>query len=66
MSALVNKALAGEDVVICKHGTPVVRLVPVQTALQDDDPCRSIPELGVRTTKAALEPLSEEDWGEFL
>jgi prevent-host-death family protein len=30
LSALVKQALEGEDVVIAKAGTPVVRLVPFQ------------------------------------
>jgi prevent-host-death family protein len=30
LSRLVERALAGEDVVITRHGKPVVRLVPVQ------------------------------------
>jgi prevent-host-death family protein len=29
LSRLVERALSGEDVVITRHGTPVVRLVPV-------------------------------------
>ena len=30
LSSLVEEALAGEDVIIAKSGTPMVRLVPVQ------------------------------------
>jgi prevent-host-death family protein len=30
LSRLIDKAAAGEDVVIAKNGTPVVRLVPVR------------------------------------
>ena len=30
LSRLVQQALDGEDVVITRHGTPVVRLVPVE------------------------------------
>lgn len=29
-SALIEKALAGEDIVVARNGTPLVRLVPVQ------------------------------------
>ena len=64
LSALVNKALAGEDVVLCKHGVPVVRLVPVQTVGQDD-PCRRIPELAVQKTQKAMEQLPADAWGEL-
>lgn len=30
LSALIEKALAGEEVVISKHGKPVVKLVPYE------------------------------------
>lgn len=35
LSALVDRALAGEEVTITRHGRPVVRLVPAE------DPARS-------------------------
>lgn len=31
LSVLIERALAGEDVVITRHGTPVVELRPVKT-----------------------------------
>lgn len=31
LSALVEQALAGEEVVLTRHGTPVVRIVPYTT-----------------------------------
>jgi prevent-host-death family protein len=37
LSKLVERALAGEDVIIARAGTPVVRLVPVR---QSDAPRR--------------------------
>lgn len=64
LSALVNKALAGEEVLLCKDGVPVVRLVPVR-AISDEDPCRPIPALAVRAGRAAVRPLAAEDWGEL-
>ena len=64
LSSLVNKALEGEEVLICKHGVPVVRLVPVQPVSQGD-PCRSIPELSVHVTEPAVGPLTDDDWGEL-
>ena len=33
LSELVRDALAGQDVVISRHGKPAVRLVPVETSL---------------------------------
>jgi prevent-host-death family protein len=35
LSKLVDRALAGEEIIIARAGTPVVRLVPVN---QDDSP----------------------------
>jgi len=32
LSQLVERAVSGEDIVISRNGTPVVRLVPVVTA----------------------------------
>ena len=67
LSGLVNAALAGEEVFICKAGTPVVRLVPVQ-ALQvpEADPCRATRELVVEGTDEAITaPLDPSDWGEI-
>jgi prevent-host-death family protein len=34
LSRLVERALAGEDIVIARAGVPVVRLVPVQRSTQ--------------------------------
>ena len=62
LSSLVNQALAGEDVVLCKDGVPVVRLVPVRAVVQSD-PCRTIVELSVIVGNTAQEPLSQDDWG---
>jgi prevent-host-death family protein len=62
LSALVNSALSGEDVLICKSGVPAVRLVPVRS-LSGEDPCRVIPDLVVASGEAAQEPLADEDWG---
>lgn len=65
LSALVNAALAGEDVMICKDGVPVVKLVPIRPIL-GEDPCRDIPELAVSVGPAALEPLGPEAWGDWI
>lgn len=65
LSALVNAALEGEDVMICKDGVPVVKLVPVRPTL-GDDPCRHIADLEVRVGPAAREPLGDEAWGDWV
>lgn len=62
LSSLVNAALQGEDVLICRDGVAVVRLVPIRP-VQDDDPCRVIPELSISVGAEALEPLGPEAWG---
>lgn len=35
LSRLVDEALAGEDVVLARAGTPVVRLVPIEPAKRE-------------------------------
>ncbi|MBX3171492.1 MAG: type II toxin-antitoxin system prevent-host-death family antitoxin [Candidatus Eremiobacteraeota bacterium] len=64
LSAMVNAALEGEDVAICKDGIPVVRLVPVRPLL-GEDPCRHIPSLAISTGDDAMEPLDQRAWGEW-
>lgn len=64
LSAMVNAALDGEDVAICKDGVPVVRLVPVRPIL-GEDPCRTIPELAISVGDEALKPLDANAWGEW-
>jgi len=64
LSFLINAALHGEDVTICKDGVPAVRLVPVRPIL-GEDPCREIPELSISVGEEAMEPLGEETWGEW-
>ncbi len=62
LSGLVNAALSGEEVVLCKNGEPVVRLIPIYP-MSYDDPCRVITELVIRAGEDAVNPLAEEDWG---
>lgn len=64
LSAMVNAALDGEDVAICKDGVPVVRLVPVRPIIRED-PCRNIPALAISVGPEALTPLDKEAWGEW-
>jgi prevent-host-death family protein len=61
LSHLVNSALQGEDVVLCKDGIPVVRLVPIRP-LSGEDPCRVIPDLVLSVGQEAMEPLDQDDW----
>jgi prevent-host-death family protein len=64
LSRLVNAALAGEEVVLCKDGKPVVRLVPIRP-MSTDDPCRVIDDLLIDTGDEAAKPLQPEEWGEL-
>jgi prevent-host-death family protein len=41
LSRLVERALAGEDVIIGRNGTPLVRLVPVPKKAEPRTPGRS-------------------------
>jgi prevent-host-death family protein len=38
LSQLIEKALAGEEVIIAKAGTPIIRLTPIQTSLPERRP----------------------------
>ena len=58
LSKLIERALSGEDVVISRGGTPVVRLCPVKQS--------SGREFGsmkgrAKVTKEFFEPLSEDE-----
>ena len=64
LSRLIEKAVAGEDVVISRGKTPVVRLV----AFEAPKPSRRFGSLKgiVRVTEEFFEPLPEEElsaWG---
>jgi prevent-host-death family protein len=41
LSKLVERALAGEDVIIGRNGTPLVRLVPIPSKVEPRVPGRS-------------------------
>jgi prevent-host-death family protein len=65
LSKLVNSALKGEDVVLCKNGKPAVRLVPLYP-LSEEDPCRIIPGLTINAGDKAISPLGNKDWGNLI
>ena len=65
LSRLVERACAGEEIVIARGKTPVVKLVPTAS----DAPCRQFGAMKgrARVTRAFFEPLSEEElaaWGQ--
>ncbi len=57
LSRLIDRATAGEEIVIGRAGKPLVRLVPVET-LQPREP-GLLKGLGV--PDAAFDPLSEDE-----
>lgn len=57
LSKLVSRALAGEEVVICRAGKPLVRLVPVETA----KPRRIGQFAGMHVPDEAMLPLTDEE-----
>ena len=62
LSRLVDRALAGEEVIIAKAGKPVVRIIPVEALA----PRRPGLAEG-RVTEEFFEPLSPEEleaWGQ--
>ena len=57
LSKLVSRALAGEEVVICRAGKPLVRLVPVEAA----KPRRIGQFAGMHVPDEAMLPLTDEE-----
>ncbi|RIH85878.1 type II toxin-antitoxin system Phd/YefM family antitoxin [Calidithermus roseus] len=63
-SRLVERALQGEEIIIAKHGKPLLKLVPIQS--QGQRPIGLHPrKLSEASIAASLAPLDEEalkDW----
>lgn len=64
LSRLIERACAGEEIVIARGSVPVVKLVPIESR----DPQRQFGAMKgrARTTAAFFEPLPEEEldaWG---
>jgi prevent-host-death family protein len=65
-AALLQRALAGEDIIVAKHGYPLVRLVPVNALeLEPRRFGRHRQSLSAEAIARALAPLSEDDLGEW-
>ncbi len=61
---LLQRALEGEDIVVAKHGKPLVRLVPVNALeLQPRIFGRHSKPLTASARAAALSPMTEEELG---
>lgn len=66
LSRLIARAMAGEDVVIARGATPVVRLVPIAAPAPTRTPGTLRGRL--RVTDVFLAPLAPEElagWGEW-
>jgi prevent-host-death family protein len=59
LSRLVERALAGEDVVIARNGEPLVRLVPVAKERQPRIPGRYKGKIWIAPD--CFEPMSDEE-----
>jgi prevent-host-death family protein len=59
LSALIDRALAGEEVVITRHGTPVVRLAPVAPVVGRPSTAEMLDWLAAR--RATRGPAPAED-----
>lgn len=55
LSQLLDRAEAGEEIVISRHGKPIVRLVPVRTEPRRPGLARG------RVTDAFFEPLPDDE-----
>lgn len=60
LSRLLDAALAGEEVVLARNGTPVARIVPIE-----GPPPRELGFLNLRTPDERFDPLDDDlldDW----
>ena len=62
LSRLVERALAGEDVVIARNGTPLVRLVPVPKKPKPRIPGRSKGRIWVAPDFDEMSEEELKDW----
>lgn len=63
---LLERALKGEDIVVAKHGKPLVRLTPVRAnGLEPRRFGRHPKTLTARAKQNALAPLGEDELGDW-
>lgn len=63
LSRLIERALAGERVVICRGAHPQVELIPVAKPARPD-PLQTYLDLACEITCDLTAPLSEDEWPE--
>lgn len=65
-ASLMQRALAGEEIIVAKHGKPLIRLVPVNTSkLPTRQFGRHPQSLGQDAQQRALAPLTEDELGNW-
>lgn len=62
LSRLVERALAGEDVVIARNGTPLVRLVPVPKKAEPRVPGRMKGQIWIAPDFDEMSEEELKDW----
>ena len=63
LAQLIDRALAGEDVVIARNGTPLVRLVPVPKKAEPRVPGRSKGRIWIAPDFDEMSEEELKDWG---
>jgi prevent-host-death family protein len=63
LSRLVERALAGEEIVIARNGEPLVKLVPVSNAREPRVPGRSKGRIWIAPD--CFDPMTEEELEEW-
>ena len=64
LSKLVEQAERGEDVVICRNGIPVAKLMPVAKLQRKD--LRGIAKGLITISEDFYRPMTDEEYEEFL
>ncbi len=65
-AALIKRALDGEEIIVSKHGKPLIKLVPVHTSkLPVRQFGRHPQSLGRDAQQRALAPLTEDELGDW-
>ena len=63
LSKLVERALQGEDIILARNGTPLVRLVPIDRPIDRRPTGLHATALSDEEAEEALRPLSNEELG---
>jgi prevent-host-death family protein len=65
-ASLMQRALNGEEIIVAKHGKPLIRLVPVNTSKRQARQFGRHPQtLEPDAQQRALSPLTEDELGDW-